>query len=44
MAFEGWNFVDRQERVWSAIRDSIETDASQVSTLITLTLAEAAEE
>lgn len=42
--FRGMDFVDRQERVWSAIRDSIETDASQVSTLITLTLAEAAEE
>ncbi|MEA2664930.1 MAG: hypothetical protein QOI11_1874 [Candidatus Eremiobacteraeota bacterium] len=42
--FRGLDFVDRQERVWSAIRDALKADALQVSTLITLTPAEAAED
>lgn len=42
--FRGMDFVDRQERVWSALRDTLKADASQVSTLITLTPAEAAED
>jgi acid stress-induced BolA-like protein IbaG/YrbA len=42
--FQGLDFVDRQERIWSAIRDAFKADATQVSTLITLTPAEAAED
>ncbi len=42
--FRGMDFVDRQNNVWSAIRDTLEADAQKVSTLITLTPAEAAED